>query len=109
MGLLLDGTLKRLFSRLFSAPPNCTISNAQTIEITFQDVLLMTLMAAIMSKPCRIPLPANGGSRPINGNDLELEWHTKRFDNAAVSSNITGLGIQLKQAGRVLRSIRHLW
>ncbi len=109
MGLLLDGTLKCLFSRLFSAAPNCTISNAQTIEITFQDVFVMTLMAVIMSKRCRIPLPVIGGSRPINGNDLELEWHTKRFDDAAVSSNITGLGIQLKQAGSVLGSIRHSW
>ena len=36
-------------------PPNCTISNAQTIEITFQDVLIDDING---SNPCRIPLPA---------------------------------------------------
>ena len=45
----------------------------------------MTLMAVTMSKPCRIPLPV------IRRSD---------FDDAAVSTDISGLAIRLKQAGQ---------
>lgn len=61
----------------------------------------MTLMAAIMSKPCRIPLPAIRRFRdPLMEMTLSWSGTPSDFDNAAVSSNITGLGIQLKQAGQ---------
>lgn len=61
-------------------------------------------MAVIMSKRCRIQLPVISAVRDPSM-EMTLSWSGTQsdFDDAAVSSNITGLGIQLKQAGQRFR------
>ncbi len=85
-------------------PPNCTISNAQTIEITFQDVLIDDINGSNYEQTVSYSITCDTAVRdPLMEMTLSWSGTPSDFDNAAVSSNITGLGIQLKQAGRVLR------
>ncbi|EIG7638154.1 fimbrial protein [Escherichia coli] len=82
-------------------PPNCTISNAQTIEITFQDVLIDDINGSNYEQTVPYSITCDTAVRdPLMEMTLSWSGTPSDFDNAAVSSNITGLGIQLKQAGQ---------
>lgn len=78
-------------------PPNCTISNAQTIEITFQDVLIDDINGSNYEQTVPYSITCDTAVRdPLMEMTLSWSGTLSDFDNAAVSSNITGLGIQLK-------------
>lgn len=82
-------------------PPNCTISNAQTIEITFQDVLIDDINGSNYEQTVPYSITCDTAVRdPLMEMTLSWSGTPSDFDNAAVSSNITGLGIQLKQVGQ---------
>ena len=82
-------------------PPNCTISNAQTIEITFQDVFVDDINGSNYEQTVPYSITCDTAVRDPSM-EMTLSWSGTQsdFDDAAVSSNITGLGIQLKQAGQ---------
>ncbi|HAJ0706657.1 TPA: fimbrial protein [Escherichia coli] len=85
-------------------PPNCTISNAQTIEITFQDVFVDDINGSNYEQTVPYSITCDTAVRDPSM-EMTLSWSGTQsdFDDAAVSSNITGLGIQLKQAGQRFR------
>ncbi len=82
-------------------PPNCTISDGETIELTFQDVNIDDINGSNYEQivPYRITCDT-----PVRDPLLEmtLSWSGTQsdFDDAAVSTDIAGLGIRLKQAGQ---------
>lgn len=84
-------------------PPNCTISDGETIELTFQDVNIDDINGSNYEQivPYRITCDT-----PVRDPLLEmtLSWSGTQsdFDDAAVSTDIAGPGFGLNRQGRAL-------
>ncbi len=84
-GAFADGTLKCSFHGYLVQPPNCTISNAQTIEITFQDVLIDDINGSNYEQTVPYSITCDTAVRdPLMEMTLSWSGTPSDFDNAAV-------------------------
>lgn len=82
-------------------PPNCTISNGKTIEITFQDVFVDDINGSNYEQTVPYSITCDTAVRDPSM-EMKLSWSGTQsdFDDASVSTDISGLAIRLKQAGQ---------
>ncbi|ECG8606686.1 fimbrial minor subunit StfF [Salmonella enterica subsp. salamae] len=82
------------------SPPNCTISNGNTIEVEFGDVLINKIDGTryIQDVPYEITCDSTVRDESM-AMTLTLSGAASGFNNAAISTNVQGLGIELQQNG----------
>lgn len=82
------------------SPPNCTISNGNTIEVEFGDVLINKIDGTryIQDVPYEITCDSTVRDESM-AMTLTLSGAASGFNTAAISTNVPGLGIELQQNG----------
>ncbi|AHE61478.1 fimbrial protein [Escherichia albertii] len=86
------------------APPACTVSANNTIDVLFQDVIIDNINGVNFRQDVPYTITCDSASRN-SAWVMTLTWTGSQtdFDNAAVQTNVTGLGIQLQQNGQPFR------
>ncbi|ELM8877619.1 fimbrial protein [Escherichia coli] len=81
-------------------PPNCSISNGQNIELTFRDVNIDDINGSNYEQVVPYTITCDTAVRDPQM-EMTLTWSGTQsdFDDSAVATDISGLGIHLKQAG----------
>lgn len=79
------------------APPACTVSANNTIDVLFQDVIIDNINGVNFRQDVPYTITCDSASRN-SAWVMTLTWTGSQtdFDNAAVQTNVTGLGIQLQ-------------
>ena len=85
-------------------PPACTISDGNTIEVEFRDVII----DSIDGNNGREVVPYDtkcDAVTPGSSWDMTLTWIGTQtsYDDAAIETDVTGLGIKLRQNGQPFR------
>ena len=81
-------------------PPPCTISNDQVIEVNFNDVLIDTIDGNhfIQDVPYTLTCDASDTSDALTLTlTLTLTGTMTGYNDAAIETNVSGLGIELRQ------------
>lgn len=80
------------------APPNCTISNDQTIEIEFGNVLINKIDGTNYAKDVPYTITCDSTVRDDSmAMTLTLSGSATSFNQAAIGTTVTGLGIEIQQ------------
>lgn len=80
------------------SPPSCTISNGNTIEVEFGDVLINQIDGTryIIDVPYEITCDSSVRDASM-AMTLTLSGAATSFNNAAITTTVPGLGIELQQ------------
>ncbi|RAU36696.1 fimbrial protein [Enterobacter sp. ECC-175] len=80
------------------AGPKCTIDNAQTIDVNFNNVLIEKIDGSNYSQPVPYTITCDSTYRDeAMSMTLTLSGTPVEFNNAAVATSVEGLGIELRQ------------
>lgn len=80
------------------SPPNCSINSGNTIEIPFGDVLINKIDGTRYMKDVPYEITCDSAVRdPSMAMTLTLTGTPVGFNNAALSTNVAGLGIEIQQ------------
>lgn len=80
------------------AAPTCTIDNDQPIEVSFGNVLIDTINGENFSQPVPYTIACDPDVRDDSlAMTLTLSGTAVDFDTAAIATDVTGLGIELRQ------------
>lgn len=80
------------------APPVCTINNNETIEVEFGDVLINKIDGTRYAQDVPYEITCDSTVRDSSMTmTLTLSGSATTFNNAAVTTSVSGLGIELQQ------------
>lgn len=80
------------------SPPSCTISNGNTIEVEFGDVLINKIDGTRYIKDVPYEITCDSTLRDESmAMTLTLSGAATSFNNAAITTTVPGLGIELQQ------------
>lgn len=81
-------------------PPNCTVSEGKDIDIEFHDVLVDDINGSNYAQTVPYTITCDSSIRDASM-VMSLSWTGSQtdFDDTAVTTDITGLGIRLLQNG----------
>lgn len=101
MSGLAQGADNLKFHGTLVEPPTCTISNDETIEIDFSSVVIDRINGSNYLQEVPYTITCDSDTRfDSMSMTLTLTGTPSSFDTAAVSTNVSGLGVQLQQAGK---------
>ncbi|QLR78162.1 fimbrial minor subunit StfF [Citrobacter freundii] len=83
------------------SPPNCTISNGKTIEVAFGNVLINKIDGTRYMQDVPYEITCDSAVRDDSmAMTLTLSGSGTDFNQAAVSTSVQGLGIELRQGDK---------
>lgn len=83
------------------SPPNCTISNNKTIEVEFGNVLINKIDGTNYMQDVPYEIDCSSTARDASmAMTLTFSGAASGFNNAAISTTVAGLGIELQQDGK---------
>lgn len=82
------------------APPPCVINGGKMIEVDFGEVMSTRIDGVSYKKP--IQYSATCEKMPTNAMKVSITGNATGFDNNALLTNITGLGVRILYQGKLL-------
>ncbi len=83
------------------SPPACAISDGKTVEVEFRDVIIDNINGNNFRQNVPYTITCDPDVRD-DAWEMTLSWTGSQtsYDNAAIETNVTGLGIELQQNGQ---------
>ncbi|MCV1611423.1 fimbrial protein [Escherichia coli] len=83
------------------SPPACAISDGKTVEVEFRDVIIDNINGNNFHQNVPYTITCDPDVRD-DAWEMTLSWTGSQtsYDNAAIETNVTGLGIELQQNGQ---------
>ncbi|MGX9738681.1 fimbrial protein [Pseudocitrobacter corydidari] len=83
------------------SPPACTISNGNTIEVEFRDLIIDDINGSNYRQDVPYTITCDTESRD-DAWEMTLTWlgSQTRYDDSAIDTDVAGLGIELQQNGQ---------
>lgn len=83
------------------SPPACAISDGKTVEVEFRDVIIDNINGNNFRQNVPYTITCDPDVRD-DAREMTLSWTGSQtsYDNAAIETNVTGLGIELQQNGQ---------
>lgn len=82
------------------SPPACTISDNKTIEVNFSDVIIDNINGVNYRQDVPYTITCDSGARDQSW-EMTLTWSGTQtsYDDAAIETDVAGLGIELQHDG----------